>query len=105
MEPHSRGRPALERSGIPLEGRQPSSEAEPHPRGRLALERGEVLPVRRRLPRAKRSCARGCPGRLAGGPWAREFILLVLLGSFVFVFYEGKRVFPGCLGNLYGCPR
>jgi hypothetical protein len=86
-------------------GAQPSSEVDPHPRGRPALERGEVLPVRRRLPRAKRSSTRGCPGRLAGGPWARGFILPVLLGSFVFVFYEVKRVFPGCLGDPYGCPR
>jgi hypothetical protein len=61
--------------------------------------------MRRRLPRAKRSSARGCPGRLAGGSWACEFILRVLLGSFVFVFYEGKRVFPGCLGDLYGYPQ
>jgi hypothetical protein len=32
----------------------------------------------------------------AVGPWVflREF-----LGSFAFVFYEGKRVFPGCLGD------
>jgi hypothetical protein len=97
---HSRGRSALDRDGTSLEGAssprarqnpprrgaQPSSEAEPHPRGRPALERGEVLPVRHRHPRAKRSSARGCPGRLSGGPRAREFILCVLLGSFMFYF-------------------
>jgi hypothetical protein len=99
-EIRSRGRLAPDRDGTPLEGAssprarrnptrrgaQSSSEAEPHPRGRPALERGEVLPVQHRHPRAKRSSARGCPGRLAGGPWAREFILRVLLGLFVFYF-------------------
>jgi hypothetical protein len=49
-------------------GAQPSSEAEPQPRGRPALERGGILPVRHRHPRAKRSSARGCLGRLSGGP-------------------------------------
>jgi hypothetical protein len=97
----SRGRSALDRDGTSLEGAssprarrnparggaQPSSEVELHPRGRPTLERGEVLPVRRCL------------------PWARGFILRVLLGSFVFVFYEGKQIFPGCLGDPYGCPR
>jgi hypothetical protein len=76
-------------------GAQPPSEAEPHPRGRPALERGGVLPMRHRAPRAKRSSARGLLGRLSGRLWSRGFILRVFLGSFVFVFYEGKRVFPG----------
>jgi hypothetical protein len=61
--------------------------------------------VRHRHPRAKRSSALGCLGRLSGGPWARGFILRVFLGSFAFVFYKGKRVFPDCLGEPYGCPR
>jgi hypothetical protein len=87
-EIRSKGRSALDRDGTSLEGAstprarrnparrgaQPSSEAEPHPRGRPALERGEVLPVWRH-PRAKRSSARGSPGRLSGGPRVREFIL------------------------------
>jgi hypothetical protein len=118
-ETHSRGRSARDRDGTSLEGAssprarrnparggaQPSSEAEPHPRGRPAVERGGVLLVRHRHPRAKRSSARGCLGRLSGGPWARGFILRVFLGSFAFVFYNGKRVFPDCLGEPYGCPR
>jgi hypothetical protein len=29
----------------------------------------------------------------------------VFLGSFAFVLYEDKRVFPGYLGDPYGCPR
>jgi hypothetical protein len=72
-EIRSRGCSALDRDGTSLEGSssprvrknparrcaQPSSEAEPHPMGRPALERGEVLPVRHRHPRAKRSSARG----------------------------------------------
>jgi hypothetical protein len=99
-EIRSRGRSALDRDGTSLEGvssprarqnparrgTQPSSEAEPHPRLRPALEQGEVLPVQHRHPRVKRSSAQGCPGRLSGGPWARGFILRVLLGSFVFYF-------------------
>jgi hypothetical protein len=118
-ETGSRGRSALDRDGASLEGAsgprerrnpargsvQPSSEAEPHPRGRPVLERGDVVPVRRRTPRAKRSSARGWLGQLSGGPWVRGFVLRVCLGSFVFVFYEFKRVFPGCLGDAHGCPR
>jgi hypothetical protein len=93
-------RDALQRDGNSLEGAssprarrnparrgaQPSSEAEPHQRGRPALEQGEVLPVWHRHPRAKRSSAQGCPGRLSGGSWTCGFILRVLLGSFVFYF-------------------
>jgi hypothetical protein len=115
----SRSRPGLDRDRASLEGAsgprarrnparggvRPSSEAEPHPRGRLALERGEVVPVRRRTPRAKRNSARGWPGRLSGGPWVHGFVLRVFLGSLAFVFYEFKRVFPGCLGDPHGCPR
>jgi hypothetical protein len=72
-EARSRGRLSLDRDGASLEGAssprvrrnltrggvQPPSEAEPYPRGRPALERGEVVPVRRRTPRAERSSARG----------------------------------------------
>jgi hypothetical protein len=58
-------------------GDHPSSETEPRPRGRPALERGRYLLARCCPPRAKRSSARGWPGRLSGGPlgppepWAR----------------------------------
>jgi hypothetical protein len=31
--------------------------------------------------------------------------LRIFLGLFAFVFYDGKRVFPSCLGDPYGCPR
>jgi hypothetical protein len=117
-ETRSRGRSALNRDGdlarggvqppsdaeSRSRGRPAPSEAEPHPRGQPTLERGGVLPVQHRALRAKRSSARGWLGRLFGGPWAREFILRVFLGSFAFVFYEGKRVFLGCLGDPYGCP-
>jgi hypothetical protein len=131
-EPRSRGRSALDRDRTSLEGAfsprarrnlaqrgaQPPSEAESCSRGRPAPERGGTsrkgmtsprarrsLSVRCRAPRAKRSSARGWPGRLSDGPWAHRFISRVLLGSFAFVFYEGKRVFPGCLWDPYGCPR
>jgi hypothetical protein len=117
-EAGSRGRLALDRDGASLEGAssprakrnftrggvQPPSEAKPHPRGRPALERGEVVLVQRRTPRAERSSARGWLGRPSGGSWARGFVLRMFLGSFAFVFYECKRVFPGCLGGPYGCP-
>jgi hypothetical protein len=83
----------------------PSSETEPHPRGRPAHERGEVVPGRRRTPRAERSSARGWLSRLSGGSWVRGFVLHMCLGSFAFVFYEFKRVFPGRLGDPRGYPR
>jgi hypothetical protein len=118
-ETGSRGRSALDRDRASLKGAssprarrnparggdRPSSEVEPHLRGQPALDRGGVVPVRHRALRAKRSSTRGWLGRLYGGPWARGFILRVFLGSFVFVFYERKRVFPGCLGDHHGCPR
>jgi hypothetical protein len=104
----SRSRRDLARGGVqpPSEaesrskGAQPSSEAEPHPRGRPALERGEVLPVRHRHPRAKRSSARGCPGHLSGEPRAREFILRVLLGSFMFYFLRRVSEFSWLFREL-----
>jgi hypothetical protein len=115
----SRGRSAFDRDGASLEGVlgsrsrwnpargvvQPPSEAEPHLRGRPTLERGEVVSVRRRTPREKRSSARGCLGRLSGGPWVHGFVLRVCLGLFAFVFYGCKRVFSGHLGDPHGCPR
>jgi hypothetical protein len=51
------------------------------------------------------SSARGWLGRLLDGPWVRGFVLGACLGSFAFIFYEFKRVSPGCLGDPYGCPR
>jgi hypothetical protein len=35
----------------------------------------------------------------------RGFVLPMRLGSFAFIFYEFKRVSPGCLGDPHGCPR
>jgi hypothetical protein len=127
VEPRSRGRPASSEAGprprgatdprarqnLARGGDRPPSETEPHPRGRPALERGGGLPVRCRAPRAKRSSARGWLGRLSSGslgppgPWAREFALRVfwVCLRFFFVSCEGKWVFPGCLGNPFGCPR
>jgi hypothetical protein len=105
-EARSRGRfGSRSRRGLARGGVQPPSEADAHPWGRPALERGEVAPVRRCTPRAKRSSVRGWLGRLYDGPWVRGFVLRVSLGSFAFVFYECKRVFPGCLGDPHGCPR
>jgi hypothetical protein len=43
-------------------------------------------------------------GRLFNGPRVCGFVLCVCLGSFAFIFYEFKRVSPGCLGDP-GCPR
>jgi hypothetical protein len=104
METCSRERSALDRDKASLEGAlgsrsrrnptrgvvQPPREAEPHPRGRPALDQGEVVPVWRRTPRAKRSSARGCLGRLSGGSSVHGFVLHVCLGLFAFVFYGCK---------------
>jgi hypothetical protein len=49
-----RARQSLARGGV-----QPSNEAESHPRGRPSLEQGGALSVWCRIPRAKRSFARG----------------------------------------------
>jgi hypothetical protein len=118
-EPCSRGRPALDRDGTSLEGAssprarrnpaqggdQPPSEAGPHPRGDQPSSEAEfyqrgIVPLERSgVP------SEGGLGRLSGGPWARGFISRAFLGSFAFVFYEGKRVLLGCLGDPYGCPR
>jgi hypothetical protein len=121
-ETRSRGRLALDRGGASREeGVQPSSEAEsrsrvvrpssetePHSRGRPTHERGGFVPGRRHTPRAERSSARGWLGRLFDGPWVRGSVGLFcacVLGSFTFIFYELKRVSPGCLGDPHGCPR
>jgi hypothetical protein len=84
---------------------RPSSETDPHSRGRSTHERGGFVQRRRCTPRAERSSARGWLGRSSDGPWARGFVLCMCLGLFAFVFYEFKRVSPGCLGDPYGCPR
>jgi hypothetical protein len=131
-EPHPRERPALERGGTSPEGAsspragrnltrggvRPSSEAEPHPRGRPSLERGGVSLVRCCAPRARRSFARGWlgltvlvgrRGRQVRGPLplgrGRFRVCFIVVRSFVFCFFERKWVFPGCLGDPYGCPR
>jgi hypothetical protein len=92
---------AESRSGVV----RPSSDTEPHSRWRPTHERGGFVPGRRRTPRAKQSSAGGWLGRLFVGPWARGFVLCTCLGLFVFVFYEFKRVSPGCLGDPHGYPR
>jgi hypothetical protein len=110
-EPHPRGDWPSSEAGLNRGGARPSSEAEPRPRGRLALGRGGVLLARCCAPRAKRSFARGCLGRLfwwaAGATkvvitlcvfWACKFVC-------VHVFYGRKWVSPDSLGDPYGCPR
>jgi hypothetical protein len=104
----SRGRLALDRDGASREG----GGGRPAPERDKAQLEGAIDPRARRIcsrrcrtPRADQSSARGWLGRLSDGPWARRFVLCACLGLFVFVFYEFKRVFPGCLGDLYGCPR
>jgi hypothetical protein len=89
----SRGRLALDRDGASREGGvRPSSEAEFRSRGRPSLERDITSPEGATGPRA--DCLVG-----------RGFVLRVRLGSFASVFYEFKRVPPGCLGDPHGCPR
>jgi hypothetical protein len=107
QEPQARRR--LTRGGV-----QPSSEAEPHSRGRPPLERGGVSLVRCCAPRAKRSFARGWPGLAAlVGRWGRQVRGPLPLGhecvfvfcEFVCIICERNGVSPGCLGDPYGCPR
>jgi hypothetical protein len=68
-ESHPRGRPALERGGVPPEGAvQPSSEAESHPRGvqhssEAKFRRYGVVPLER-----SGVSPEGCRGRPFGGP-------------------------------------
>jgi hypothetical protein len=70
----------------------------------MTLERGGFVSRWCRTPRAERSSAQGWSGRLSNVSWTRGFVLCVCLGLFAFVFYEFKRVSPGCLGDPYGCP-
>jgi hypothetical protein len=90
----------------------------PRSRGCPAPEQGGTSPEGATSPRARWSFTSAVPctsseaefrptvARLtvwwAAGPWVYH---TRVLGSLVFVFYEGKRVFPGCLGDPYGCPR
>jgi hypothetical protein len=77
--PHSRGASSPRARRNPARrGAQPLSEAEPHPRGRPALERGEAFTSAAPPPLSEAEFRRGWPGRLSGGPRAREFILRVL---------------------------
>jgi hypothetical protein len=104
--PRERGRPAPEQGGVPHEGASDSRARQNLTRGgRPNHERGGVVPGRRRTPRAERSSSRGWLGRFFDGSWVRGFVLRVCLGSFVFIFYEFKRVSPGCLGDPHGRPR
>jgi hypothetical protein len=116
-ETRSRGLLALNRHGASREGGRPAPK-----RGRVLLEGASV-------PRARWNLTRGgdwpsSEARLYwGGPVSLErsgvppeggqadclvgrgFVLRVRSGLFAFVFYEFKRVSPGCLGDPHGCPR
>jgi hypothetical protein len=114
-ETRSRERSALDRDEASREGGiqppskaesrswvvRPSSETEPHPKERLALEAklywGGAVPLKR----SGVSPEDGWAVFLVGC----GFVLRVRLGLFAFVFYEFKRVSPGCLGDPHGCPR
>jgi hypothetical protein len=111
-------------AGLTRGGVQPSSEVEPHPRGRLALERSETSPEGASSPRARRTSPEGassprarqsfvsavlCPSSEAEfRPWVAGPTFLVghwgHQGCLCFAFYERKWVFPGFLGDPYGCP-
>jgi hypothetical protein len=116
-ETRSRGRLALDRDRASLEGWRPAPE-----RGGVPLEGASDPRARRNLtrggdwPSSKARLYRGGPMSLerSGVPpeggqadclVGRGFVLRVRLGSFAFVFYEFKRVSPGCLGDPHGCPR
>jgi hypothetical protein len=96
------------RRGLTRGGFQPPSEVEPHPRGRPAPERGGTLPEGETGPQARRSCTGTAPYPSNGAefrPRVARLIVWRAVGPWVClarVFYECKRVFPGCLG---GCPR
>jgi hypothetical protein len=125
-----RARDALEQDGNSLEGALGSRSRRGLTRGgRLAPERGRVPLEGASDPRARRNLTRGGDWPLSearlyrGSPVSLEssgvppeggqvdclvdrgFVLRVRLGSFAFVFYEFKRVSPGCLGDPHGCPR
>jgi hypothetical protein len=95
-----RGRPALERGGVP-----PSSETEPLSRGRPTHERGGFVPGGAvPLERSGVPPEGGWADCLTGRGSVGLFCARVL-GSFAFIFYELKRVPPGCLGDPQCCPR
>jgi hypothetical protein len=86
------GHPTLERDGTSLEGGdRPTSEADLY---WVALYPSSGAEFRPRVA--------GPIVRRAVRPWV---CLCVCLGSFLFIFYEFKRVSPGCLGDPYDCPR
>jgi hypothetical protein len=116
---HSRGaRPSTEarprvRGGVhpPSEAEscsrvvRPSSKTEPRSRGRQThgrggLYQGIAVPLERSGVPLEGGCADCLTGRGSVGSFVRVFRFV-----FVFVFYEFKRVPPGCLGDPYGCPR
>jgi hypothetical protein len=73
-------------------GDQPTSEADLYRGGAVPLERSGVPPEG------------GWADCLTGRGSVGLFCACVL-GSFAFIFYELKRVSPGCLGDPHGCPR
>jgi hypothetical protein len=108
VDPHwPRARRSFARGGI-----QPSSEAESHTTVRVALERGGVSYKGARGPRARRGPARGGVGASCLlGHWRYPGRGCVrcnwpLVSSFMLFCYFAKYwVFPGLLGDPYGCPR
>jgi hypothetical protein len=109
------GRPPLERGRTSPEGvtgprarrnltrggAQPPSEAEVYLCSAAPLERSGVL-----LEGGWAVCLLGRRGHQGRGPrrWAVSFVLSVFWVRLRFVFYESKRVFPGCLGDPYAIP-
>jgi hypothetical protein len=107
-EPHSRGRPSLERGGNSLEGRPVLERGGTLPEGRPALERGEVSFVRCRAPRVKQSFARGGLGlTVLVDRWGRRVhrprrwavTLCVMFCESVCVILGKKWIFPGRSGT------
>jgi hypothetical protein len=113
------GHPALERSGVSLEGRPAlersgvSPEGASGPRARRSLGDMAVYPSSEAGFRSRGAWADrfGGPPRLlrAVGPCHRAVIVLGvtydLWARLCFVICERKWVFPGYLGDPYGCPR
>jgi hypothetical protein len=112
-EPRSRGCPAPDRGGTSPEGgvtdprarrnlsrggARPPSEAEACPCSAAPLERSGILPEG-----GWAVCLVGRRGHQSRGPsrWAVSFILRFVC---VLFFYKRMWVFPGCLGDPYGCP-
>jgi hypothetical protein len=97
-----RAHEALERGETSLEGGdRPLREAEICPCSAAPLERSGVL-----LEGGWAICLVSRRGHQGRGPsrWAVSFVLSVLWVCLHFVFYNRKWVFPGCLGDPYGCP-